>query len=142
MIILTYNICLHNQISCSTTLLYEHQTLPHCLPPVPTHSVIIEAENRKWGFLVGQSLHERERGSDLSAGRAGKDSHRRCVRPPPVFGSCPMREFRNVDTVHMGERASERGERWRCIKTTKKRRERGSERGLRRINNATTFWSR
>ena len=68
---------LHNKISCSTTLLYEHQTLPHCPPPVPTHSVIIEAENRKWGFLVGRSLHERasEEGSDLSAaGRAGKDS--------------------------------------------------------------------
>ena len=27
------------------------------------------------------------------------------VRPPLVFGSCPVREFRNVDTVHMGERA-------------------------------------
>ena len=30
-----------------------------------------------------------------------------CARPPLVFGSCPVREFRNVDTVHMGERASE-----------------------------------
>ena len=35
----------------------------------------------------------------------GEQGRTRVRRPPLVFGSCPVREFRNVDTVHMGERA-------------------------------------
>ena len=67
--------------------------------------MIIEAENRKWGFLVGRSLHERA--SDLSAaGRAGKDSR----APAPrvwILSGARVPERGHGAYGRAGERASE-----------------------------------
>ena len=51
-----------------------------------------------------------------------------------MFGSCPMREFRNVDTVHMGGEREREREREMAVHKNHKKEGRDAEE-----NDATTF---